>query len=190
MFPGATRGEPEPAPVPHCTDKAGGRKEVGQSWKEDCNNCRCGTNGKSLCTLRFCIDVSNRDGYLFTVDTSKNTDGIIQCKADGAKNCKVVKLNLQHLSSSSSQFLKLFPGSDVQLEVKRGPEDLNSSSLSYHFTMTGGGEGSLTYRQSTLSAYGSFRPDSGSVHYTVESCGEGCNVIYERDSDYFNQFED
>lgn len=184
QFPGASRGEPELAPETYCTDTAGNRREVGQSWKEDCNNCRCGSTGKSVCTLRFCV---SRDVFLFTVDTSKSTDDIIQCKSEGAQNCKVVQLN--HRLLSSSKVLKLFPGSDVELEVTRGPEDLNNPTLSYGFSVRGGGEGSLTYRQSTLATYGSIKP-SGSIHYTVESCGEGCNVIYERNSDFFNNFED
>jgi len=186
-FPGAVRGEPA---QPHCTDQSGERREVGQSWKEDCNNCRCGDTGKSLCTLRLCIDVGqfNRARYLFTVDTSRNTEDIIQCKSDGAKNCKAVNLNTQHLSSSS--FLKLFPGSEVELGVVRGPAKLDTPTLNYQFSLTEGGEGSLTYRKSTLATFGSFKPTSGTVHYTVESCGDGCNVLYERDSNYFNRFED
>lgn len=192
MFPGVVRGEPEPAPV-QCTDKSGGKREVGDVWKEDCNNCRCGSTGASLCTQRFCIDVEafREDRYLFTVDSSKKTEEILQCKTDGARNCKAVRLNPSLLSSPpSSQFLKLLSGSDVELQVLRGPADLNSPTLSYQFSLTDGGDGSLTYRPSTSAAIGSFRPSTGSVHYTVESCGDGCNVIYERDSDYFNQFED
>jgi len=235
MFPGVVRGEPEPAPVqctdksggarevgeawkeecnncrcgstgvplctqkfcgnpePYCTDKSGQRREVGDSWKEDCNNCRCGSTGASLCTQRFCIDVEafREDRYLFTVDSSKNTEEILQCKADGARNCRAVRLNPSLLSSPpSSQFLKLLSGSDVELQILRGPADLSSPTLNYQFSLTDGGDGSLTYRQSTSAAIGSFRPTTGSVHYTVESCGDGCNVIYERDSDYFNQFQD
>lgn len=131
------------------------------------------------------------DRYLFTVDSSKKTEEILQCKTDGARNCKAVRLNPSLLSSPpSSQFLKLLSGSDVELQVLRGPADLNSPTLSYQFSLTDGGDGSLTYRPSTSAAIGTFRPSTGSVHYTVESCGDGCNVIYERDSDYFNQFED
>ena len=119
---------------------------------------------------------------------------IAQCSSEGAKNCKAVKLHPEYLSSTSttdSQFLKLLPGSEVELEVVRGPADLSSDTLSYVFRLTDGGEGTLTVRQSTSAAYGSFKPISGSVHYNVEACrGDGCNVIYERDSDFFNNFED
>jgi len=191
-FPGVVRGEP--VQVPHCTDQSGQRREVGESWKEECNNCRCATTGISLCTHRFCIDVETfRKGqYLFTVDSSRNTEDITQCQADGARNCKAVTLDASQLSSSrdSSQFLHLLPGSQVELQVLRRPEDLSGQTLNYQFSLTDGGSGSLTYRPSTSAVYGSFKPISGSVHYELQSCGDGCNVIYERDSNYFNQFED
>ena len=78
----------------------------------------------------------------------------------------------------------------MELEVVRGPADQSSPTLSYQFSLTDGGDGSLTYRPATSASQGVFRPTTGSVHYTVEACGDGCNVIYERDSDYFSQFED
>jgi len=191
-FPGVVRGEP--VQVPHCTDQSGQRREVGEAWKEDCNNCRCATTGISLCTQRFCIDVESfrKDQYLFTVDSSRNTEDIIQCQAAGARNCKAVRLDPSQLSSSpsSSQFLILLPGSQVELQVVRRPEDLSGETLNYQFSLTDGGSGSLTFRPSTSAVYGSFKPISGSVHYELQSCGDGCNVIYERDSNYFNQFED
>ena len=132
--------------------------------------------------------------FLFTVDATKNVEEIVQCSSEGAENCKAVKLHPEHLSSASatdSQFLKLLPGSEVELEVVRGPADLSSDTLSYVFRLTDGGEGTLTVRQSTSAAYGSFKPISGSVHYNVEACsGDGCNVIYERNKNFFNNFED
>jgi len=195
MFPGHSRGDPVTVTTLSCNDKNGTRREVGESWKEDCNNCRCGNTGVALCTHRFCINEEfKKDKFLFTVDSTKNVEEIVQCSNDGAKNCKAVKLNANHLSSTSttdSQFLKLLPGSDVELEVVRGPADLSSDTLSYVFRLTDGGEGTLTVRQSTSKAYGSFKPIKGSVHYSVEACsGDGCNVIYERDRNFFNNFED
>jgi hypothetical protein len=38
--------------------------------------------------------------------------------------------------------------------------------------------------------FASIKPLTGGVHYFVESCGDGCNVMYERSADFFNQFED
>jgi len=199
MFPGHSRGEPvtvTTVPTVSCNDTSGNRREVGESWKDDCNTCRCGNTGLALCTHRFCINVEDfkKERFLFTLDSTRNVEEIAQCSSEGAKNCKAVKLHPEYLSSTSttdSQFLKLLPGSEVELEVVRGPADLSSDTLSYVFRLTDGGEGTLTVRQSTSAAYGSFKPISGSVHYNVEACrGDGCNVIYERDSNFFNNFED
>merc|ERR1712013_628706 len=35
-------------------DSEGNPRLVGDSWKEDCNNCRCTSTGVPVCTLRFC----------------------------------------------------------------------------------------------------------------------------------------
>ena len=49
--------------------------------------------------------------------------------------------------------------------------------LSIHVTETGG-------------AFGSIKPLTGSLHYTLEAAAGGGSVLYARSSDYFNQFED
>jgi len=197
MFPGDSRAEPSTTvSTLSCTDQSGQRREVGESWAEDCNTCRCGNKGIALCTHRFCINVEEfrKEKFLFTVDSTKNTEEIVQCSTEGARNCKAVRLNLQHLSPASttdSTFLKLLEGSEVEMQLVRGPADPSSDSLSYVFRLTDGGEGILTVRQSTSTAYGTFKPINGAVHYNVEACkGEGCNVIFERDSNFFNNFED
>merc|ERR1711953_100491 len=136
---------------------------------------------------------ADQEKSMGTVDQTKNAEEIIQSRAEGAKNCRAVKLNSESRSllATDSQLLKLLPGSEVELQVVRGPADLSSDTLSYVFKLTDGGEGTLALRQSTSTAYGSFKPITGSVHYTVEACaGDGCNVIYERDSNFFNDFED
>ena len=40
------------------------------------------------------------------------------------------------------------------------------------------------------SVFASIKPVTGTVMYSVESVGQGGNVIYERDMGYFNQFQD
>merc|ERR1711953_443833 len=195
MFPGDSRAEQTTLTTLSCTDSSGERREVGESWAEECNTCRCGNKGIALCTHRFCVNVEEfkKEKSLFTVDQTKTAEEIIQCRAEGAKNCRAVKLNSESRSllATDSQLLKLLPGSEVELQVVRGPADLSSDTLSYVIKLTDGGEGTLALRQSTSTAYGSFKPITGSVHYTVEACaGDGCNVIYERDSNFFNDFED
>ena len=132
------------------------------------------------------------------MDSTKNPEGIVQCSSEGARNCKAVRLNSQYLSTASttnSTVLKLLEGSGVEMQLDqwktewvRGPADPSKDNLSYVFRLTDGGEGSLTLRQSTSTAYGTFRPTTGSVIYTVEACkGYGCNVIFEKD---LNSYED
>merc|ERR1711973_884209 len=55
--------------------------------------------------------------------------------------------------------------------------------------LTDGGEGNIVVGTSG-SMYGSVKPLEGPVHYTLESCGQGCSVLIERSSDWFNQFQD
>ena len=47
MFPGHSRGEPvtvTTVPTVSCNDTSGNRREVGESWKDDCNTCRSVSN--------------------------------------------------------------------------------------------------------------------------------------------------
>merc|ERR1711963_1201276 len=37
-------------------DSEGNPRLVGDSWKEECNNCRCTSTGVPVCTLRFCVN--------------------------------------------------------------------------------------------------------------------------------------
>jgi len=57
MFPGDSRAEQTTLTTLSCTDSSGERREVGESWAEECNTCRCGNKGIALCTHRFCINV-------------------------------------------------------------------------------------------------------------------------------------
>ena len=123
------------------------------------------------------------------MDLTKNTEKIIQCRAEGAKNCRAVKLDSEArsllASTTDSHYLQLLPGSGVKLLVRKSPADLSSDRLSYWLRLSDGGEGTLTFSQSTSTVYGSFKPITGSVHYTVEACAKAdCNVIYERDMDF------
>lgn len=48
------------AQEPGCgTDEKGVARSPGTSWKEDCNNCRCGGAGVKVCTKRFCLGDNN-----------------------------------------------------------------------------------------------------------------------------------
>ena len=56
--------------------------------------------------------------------------------------------------------------------------------------LTDGGEASLTVNTATGGVYGSVKPLTGDVHYFMEATNPSGSVIYERNKDYFNQFED
>ena len=71
----------------------------------------------------------------------------------------------------------------------------SSGSESYSFSLSDGGEGMVTVRPREDPAiqpavFASIKPVTGAVMYFIESCGQGCNVIFERDRGYFNQFQD
>ena len=74
--------------------------------------------------------------------------------------------------------------------MRREPEDKTKTRLSYNFMLTDGGEASLTVNTATGGVYGSVKPLTGDVHYFMEATNPSGSVIYERNKDYFNQFED
>ena len=80
-------------------------------------------------------------------------------------------------------------------QLRRAPTVSPSGTMSYSFSLCDGGEGMVTVRPNKetgtgASVFASIKPVTGTVIYSVEACGQGCNVLYERDIAYFNQFED
>ena len=75
------------------------------------------------------------------------------------------------------------------MTLRRDPEVTTSGGVSLALALTDGGEGNIVVGTSG-SMYGSVKPLEGPVHYTLESCGQGCSVLIERSSDWFNQFQD
>ena len=80
-------------------------------------------------------------------------------------------------------------GEPVLMTLRRDPEVTTSGGVSLSFLLNDGGEGNIVVGTNG-SMYGSIKPLTGSVHYTLESCGQGCSVLMERPSDWFNQFQD
>merc|ERR1711963_164830 len=74
-------------------------------------------------------------------------------------------------------------------DAAQDPEVTTSGGVSLALAVTDGGEGNIVVGTSG-SMYGAVKPLEGPVHYTLESCGQGCSVLIERASDWFNQFED
>jgi len=66
----------------------------------------------------------------------------------------------------------------------------NLASPQVSFMLTDGGEATLTVNTATGGVYGSVKPLTGDVHYYLEASGSSGSVLYQRPSNYFNQFED
>jgi len=176
-----------------CTDSQGKPRIPGESWKEDCNTCRCASTGVALCSQRFCVNIQPRDFYLFTEDPSKDKSSIPQCNQEGVENCRAVTINNNLLTSKvpSQQFIKLIQGTDIELQLKGSPTSGSSPGRqSYRFSLTDGGEASMTVNSKTGGVYGTVRPLTGDYHYTLEAAFGGGSVLFQRDKNYFNQFED
>jgi len=195
-FPGSSKPR---AGAGTCLDAARNERSEGESWKEDCNTCRCTSNGVTACTEIFCGDVDKDDTTpaLFEEDPTQNVINTVQCRQEGVKNCRAVTLNMDYLQTSvkPGDFIEFLDGTNVSMKLRRAPSGSSSATLSYSFSLSDGGEGTVTVRPNNdktvgPSVYASVKPVTGNIMYTVESCGQGCNVVYERDSGYFNQFQD
>ena len=121
----------------------------------------------------------------------------MQCQQAGVSNCLAVKINYEYLATSvqPGDSLGFMSGSALSMKLMRAPSGSSSSSLSYIFSLSDGGEGTVSVRPNTgtrtgAAVFASVKPLTGRVMFSVESCGQGCNVLYERDSGFFNQFQD
>lgn len=181
-----------------CTDQGGKQRGEGETWKEDCNTCGC-YSGVAACTEVFCVDIvldTSEVPTLFSSDLSREVSQTAQCKQAGVTNCRAVTINLEQLETvNPGDEINFISGVDLSMKLRRAPSGSASSTMSYSFSLLDGGEGTVTVRpnksvDTAPSVFASIKPVTGSVIYSVEACGRGCNVLYERDSDYFNQFED
>jgi len=87
----------------------------------------------------------------------------------------------------------LLSGQDFTMELQRFAL-AKSRSSSYHFQLSNGGSATMTVGEiqdpeKQPSVYATIRTH-GQWLYFVESCGVDCTVIYTRDANYFNNFED
>ena len=85
--------------------------------------------------------------------------------------------------------MELVADEGVLMTLRRDPEVTTSGGVSLAFLLSDGGEGNIVVGTNGA-MFGSIKPLTGSVHYTLQSCGEQCSVLMERPSDWFNQFQD
>jgi len=172
-----------------CTDQGGRSRGEGETWDQECNTCSC-TSGIAACTEVFCVNITPGPEYLLESDSTRDVSKTAQCRQAGVENCRAVRINQELLQSlNPGDSINLIQGVDISMKLRRTPTGSPSSTLSYSFSLPGGGEGTVTMRPSTGSVFASIKP-SGSGTFTVEACGQGCNTLYERDSQFFNQFQD
>jgi len=120
----------------------------------------------------------------------KDLKDVPQCKQDGVTKCTAVSTDMGLIRSlKSGDKIGLLQGLDISMELRRDPEVTSSGGLSLPLLLGDGGEANVVVGTSG-SIYGSIKPVTGNVIYAIESCGQDCNVLLERSSDYFNQFID
>jgi len=112
-----------------------------------------------------------------------------QCKQAGVTRCRGVITWEMLRSLKAGAAMDLVAGEGVLMTLRRDPEVTISGGVSLSFLLDDGGEGNVVVGTNG-SMYGSIKPLTGSVHYTLESCGRGCAVLMERPSDWFNQLQD
>merc|ERR1719288_619704 len=112
-----------------------------------------------------------------------------QCKQAGVTRCRGVITWEMLRSLKAGATMDLVAGEGVLMTLRRDPEVTISGGVSLSFLLDDGGEGNIVVGTNG-SMYGSIKPLTGSVHFTIESCGSGCAVLMERPSDWFNQFQD
>jgi hypothetical protein len=141
-----------------------------------------------------CLELTRQPGIscsatsLLSLNTGLDTSSISQCQGDGKQNCQAININNDVLDNISvGDQVNLLPGLDIDLTLKQAPSQ-GRSSTSYVFTVGQWGEAIIT--KGSNSVFGSIKPSTGDVDYTIESCGGGCNVIYQRDQGFFNNFKD
>lgn len=188
-FPGANSGALTRDEKKVCIDSDGNKRSEGDSWKDSCNTCGCGPNGLTFCTQKLCIEFAeDKDQFLLTEDASRDSSQIPQCGQDGVNTCQAVNVDYRNLKDG--QIVKLIQGSNIQLQVRKTPSDTTAQRQSFGFGILDGGEASMSINTLTGGAYGSIKPLTGDLQYSLEAVNPSGSVLISRDINYFNQFED
>merc|ERR1711982_128214 len=141
---------------------------------------------------RFCVNIQPRDFYLFTEYPSKDKSSIPQCNQEGVENCRAVTINNNLLTSKvpSQQFIKLIQGTDIELQLKGSPTSGSSPGRKLQVLPD---RWRRSLHDSQLQDWRSLwncEALTGDYHYTLEAAFGGGSVLFQRNKNYFNQFED
>ena len=133
---------------------------------------------------------SSRSGNQALLKIVEATSQAGQCNQAGVERCRGVEANLDLIKTlRPGATLDLVEGEGITMELRSLPKITQSGAFSLSFLLSDGGEGNIVIGSSG-SMFGSIKPLSGEIHQVLESCGDNCSVLFERSSNFFDQFED
>jgi len=122
-------------------------------------------------------------------ETDRDLSSVRQCEQDGVERCRAVRGDLEFVRGlRAGTKVTLLPGL-IPMELRRDPDQTSSGGLSLAFTTDDGGEANIVVGN-TGSMYGNINLGSGDIMYALEACGGGCNVLLERNRNYFDNMRD
>merc|ERR1719190_321333 len=187
----------------------GRQRQVGDRWQESCNTCFCTETGVPACTLQLCQEdlpasapISTSRINFPTVSRDRIPDSpplslleevslrdgtVVQCLQDGVTKCTGVRIAAELSQLRAGANLSFLAGTGITVRLRRDPA-VSSSSTSLSLSLEDGGEGTIVVGRGGA-VYGSINPATGSLIYALEACGKDCNVLLQRDRQFFNQFK-
>jgi hypothetical protein len=193
---------PTSSSMSSCTDQLGKQRKDGETWKEDCNTCRCLKGGK-ICTRVLCPTIPEdqratatlpTNAFLFQPEPGRDVSSTAQCQQNGVQNCRAVAVDKALARTLKvGEMVSFLLGTNIEMTLL-STSTSTSGSLSLTFSLSDGSQATITVGadrtgSTSPSVYATVRPIQGPI-YNVESCGVNCNVLYERSADFFNQYED
>jgi len=133
---------------------------------------------------------------LLKLKLEANMSNTPQCLKEEIISCRGVQLDTDLIESLTPGRIVMFleGTTDFTMELLYSSTSSTSSSVSYSFILSKGGSATMTVKPSAdpekePSVFASINTH-GKWIYFVESCGDDCTLVYQRDRDYFNKFED
>merc|ERR1712158_39442 len=96
-----------------------------------------------------------------------------QCNQAGVTRCRGVITWEMLRSLKAGATMELVADEGVLMTLRRDPEVTASGGVSLPFLLSDGGEGNIVVGTNGA-MFGSIKPLTGSVHFTLQSCVEQC----------------